>query len=75
MIPLPPNPSARRIDIRDAAGTLRIRIKTDDFTSAPWPAWPGSTSPSRIDLIEELRRLKEEVLALRAEVDALTATP
>ncbi len=62
----------RRMDIKDDDGTTRVRIVTDDFTDNAWPTWPGESVQSRLDLIAEIRRLKEELLALRAQVDALT---
>ena len=61
----------RRLDFKDGAGTTRVRIATDQFTESAWPAWPGAASPSRLELIQELRRMKEEILTLRAEVDEL----
>lgn len=66
------NTQQKRMDFRDDSGTTRVRIDTDDFTGSAWPAWPGESASSRLDLIAEIRRLKEEVLALRAQVDALT---
>lgn len=65
----------KRLDFNDAAGTARVRIDGDDFTSAAWPAWPSEAVPARLDLIAEVRRLKEEVVALRAEVEALKVAP
>lgn len=60
------------ITFHDSSAAVKVRIDSDQFNSASWPAWPSEASPSSLDLITELRRLKEEVLALRAEVDALT---
>ena len=62
----------KTIDCKDNDGTTKVRLDTDDVIGTPWPAWPGESVPSRLDLFAEIRRLKEEVLALRAEVDALT---
>jgi hypothetical protein len=61
----------RRMDLKDDAGSTRIRIGVDDFTGAAWPPWADGSSPSRLDLVAELRRLKEELLALKAQVAAL----
>ena len=63
----------RHVNFNDDTGTTKMRIDTDEVTVAPWPAWPGESAPSRLDLVAEIRRLKEEVLALRAEVDALSS--
>lgn len=62
----------KRMDFKDSAGTTRVRIDTDDFTSTAWPAWEGEAVPTRLDLIQEIRRLKQELIALRAEVAALS---
>lgn len=62
----------RRMDIKDDGGVTRIRIVADDFTDSAWPTLPDESAPSRLDLVAEIRRLKEEVIALREQVDALT---
>jgi|GEM_PF-1976738 len=62
-----------RIDFREPGGSVRVRVDSDHFTEADWPAWPDGTSPSRLDLIKELRRMKEEILTLRTQVDELMA--
>jgi len=60
------------ITFHNTSGSVKVRIDSDHFNSASWPAWPGEAAPSSLDLISEVRRLKEEVLALRTELDALT---
>jgi hypothetical protein len=61
----------RTLDFKDSAGAIKLRITSEEFTESVWPAWPGTTPPSRLELIRELRRMKEEILTLRAEVDEL----
>jgi hypothetical protein len=61
------------IEFKTADGSVKVRIDTKHFTSEAWPAWPGTASPTRLDLITEMRRMKEEILTLRTEVDALNA--
>lgn len=61
-----------KIDFKDTSGAVKVRIDTDHFVESDWPAWSGESSPSRLDLIQEIRRMKEELLTLRAEVDALS---
>lgn len=69
------DPQHKRMDFNDSAGAAKVRIDTDEFLSAPWPEWAGEAVVSRLDLISELRRMKEEIVALRAEVEALKAVP
>ncbi|WP_156469387.1 hypothetical protein [Candidatus Desulfofervidus auxilii] len=64
----------KRIDFKDPSGSVKMRICTDDFTEATWPAWPEESSPSQLDLIKELRRMKEEILALRERVEELESS-
>jgi hypothetical protein len=61
----------KRIDFKDTGATVRVRIDCDDFTVSSWPQWPGAAVASRLDLISELRRMKEEILTLRSQVDDL----
>jgi hypothetical protein len=56
----------------DTSGALKVRIDSDQYSTSSWPAWPGESVPTTLELITEMRRLKEEVVALRAEVDALS---
>jgi hypothetical protein len=63
-----------KLDFKNTAGTVKVRIDTDDFTQPAWPAWPGGSVPTRLDLIEEMRSMKEEILTLREEVDELKAS-
>jgi hypothetical protein len=69
------NGQAKSIDFKDTAGTVRLRIDSDQFTSSPWPAWTGEPVASVLNVVTEIRRLKEEVVALRAEVEALKVAP
>lgn len=70
------NGQEKTIEIRDAAGKVRVRIDGDHFTSGPWPKWPlQAAPPAQLDLIAELRLLKAAVLALSAEVEALKVAP
>lgn len=62
----------KKIDFKDTSGVVKVRIDCDHFIASSWPAWPGGSAPTRLDLINELRRMKEEILTLRAEVDALS---
>ena len=62
----------RRMDLRDDGGATKIRICTDDFTDSEWPTLPGESTPSHLDLVAEIRKLKEEIITLREQVDALT---
>lgn len=62
----------RRMDMNDDAGAKRIRISVDDFTDSAWPTLPGESTPTRLDLIAEIRQLKEEIISLREQVEALT---
>ena len=60
------------IFLKDEAGKTRISLETNKFTAASWPKWPKqSRAISRIELISEIRKLKEELLALKAEVSKL----
>jgi hypothetical protein len=63
----------RRMDMCDASGRTRVRLAADDFTTRAWPVWPGESAPTQLDLVEEIRRLKEEVLALRAQIAPSTS--
>lgn len=67
------DPQYRAFYGRDSNGVIRLRIDIDHITASPWPVWPGESPPSRVDLMKELRRLKEEVVALRTQVDQLTS--
>jgi len=60
------------IEFNDTAGSLKVRIDSDQYDTSSWPPWPGESVPTALELITEIRRLKEEVVALRAEVDALS---
>jgi hypothetical protein len=62
-----------RIDFKDTTGTVKVRIDAKHFTNEAWPAWPDLATPTRLDLISEMRKMKEEILALREELDALQA--
>jgi hypothetical protein len=63
-----------RMDFNYESGETRVRIDADDFSRTEWPAWPGERSPSQLDLIAEIRQLKEEVLALKTSLNELTTT-
>ncbi len=63
-----------KIDFKDTTGNVKVRIDSNHFTESEWPAWPEQSSPSRLDLIKELRRMKEEILTLRAEVNELKSS-
>jgi hypothetical protein len=65
----------KRIDFKEAGDIVKVRVDSDDFSSTPWPAWQGEGAPSRLNLIQEMRRMKEEILALRFDVEALKAAP
>ncbi len=62
----------KRIDFKDTSGDVKVRIDTDHFSTASWPTLPGESAPSRLDLLTEIKKLKEEVVALRNEVNALS---
>lgn len=66
------NSQLRRMEVRDDGGSIRVRLDADEFTDSEWPAWPDESVPTRLDLIAEIRRLKEELIALREQVDALS---
>jgi len=65
----------KKIDFKDTDGAVKVQINTDQFTESDWPTWAGETVVPQLDLIREIRRMKEEILTLRAEVDELKARP
>ncbi len=62
-----------RLDFKNSDGSVKVRIHKNDFTGSAWPTLPGESAPSRLDLIKEIRRLKEEIVTLRSQVDTLMA--
>lgn len=62
-----------RIDFKNTDGSVKVRIDKDDFTDSPWPSLEGDSVPSQLDLIKEMRRMKEEIVTLRSQVDTLMA--
>lgn len=64
--------SGRSLDFRDGSGVTVVSLDADHFTGTPWPAWDGEAVQTQLQLITELRRMKQEILELQAQVAALT---
>ncbi len=61
-----------RLDLGTATGNGAIRLRgstgrtflLDGDVAASWPAWPGQDPLTIIDLLDEIKQLKEKVIAL-----------
>ena len=63
----------KHIEFNSYSGQLMVKINADEFKSSTWPTLPGESRPSFLNLIQEMKNMKEEIVRLRARVDALTS--
>lgn len=63
---------SKKIDFNNTSGTVILRIDADYFNSGTWPLLPGESAKTFLNLIQEIKKMKEEIVKLRAEVDTLT---
>ncbi len=62
--------------LNDRKGQPSIKIAADEkalvFNALPnWPRWSGQRASTNVNLIDELRRMKEEILELKKEITRL----
>jgi hypothetical protein len=62
----------KKMEFNNSSGALMLRIDADYFNSGTWPLLPGESTKTFLNLIQEIKNMKEEIIQLRAEVDTLT---